>query len=262
MEFTISQESELGQRLDRFLADRAPEISRSRLQSLIRDGAVTLNGRPAKKKQALNLGDRISLIVPEPVPAEAQPEEIPLDVLHEDEALLVLNKASGLVVHPAAGNLTGTLVNALLHHCDGRLASIGGVERPGIVHRLDKDTSGCLVVAKTDSAHQALSEQFSDRKVSKFYLAVVGGRPAMDGGRIENQIARDPRNRQKMAVVLPPAGKHAITDYRVLAPGDECLIECELHTGRTHQIRVHMRELGTPILGDPIYSKSPSRAPR
>lgn len=262
MEFTVSQDSECGQRLDRFLAEQAPDLSRSRLQALIREGAVTLNGAPAKPKQALALGDRIILIIPEPSLAEAQPEEIPLEILFEDEELLVLNKSSGLVVHPAAGNLTGTLVNALLHHCQGRLASIGGVERPGIVHRLDKDTSGCLVVAKTDSTHLGLSQQFSDRRVSKFYLAVVRGRPALDRGRIENQIARDPRNRQRMAVVLPPAGKVAITDYRIVTPGNESLVECELHTGRTHQIRVHMRELGTPILGDPIYSKRPSLAPR
>jgi 23S rRNA pseudouridine1911/1915/1917 synthase len=142
------------------------------------------------------------------------------------------------------------------------LASIGGVERPGIVHRLDKDTSGCIVVAKTDPTHQALSEQFAARQVGKFYLAVVKGRPPMDRGAIENHIARDPRNRQKMAVVMPPAGKRAHTDYRILTAGDESLIECELHTGRTHQIRVHMREIGTPIIGDPIYSKNPSTAPR
>lgn len=262
MEFTISGESDQGKRLDRFLAEHTAEISRSRLQALIRAGAVTLNGNPAKPKQALDLGDQISLKIPDPAPAEAQAEAIPLELLYEDEHLLVINKDSGLVVHPAAGNLNGTLVNALLHHCEGRLASIGGVERPGIVHRLDKDTSGCLVVAKTDTIHQALSEQFAARSVGKFYLAVVKGRPPMDRGTIENHIARDPRNRQRMAVVMPPAGKRAHTDYRTLRAGDESLIECELHTGRTHQIRVHMRELGTPILGDPIYSRNPSGAPR
>jgi 23S rRNA pseudouridine1911/1915/1917 synthase len=263
MEFTISLESDVGKRLDRYLAENATELSRSRLQALIREGAITLNGHTAKPRQALVLADRIIVTIPDPTPAEALPEDIPLDVLYEDDYLLVLNKASGLVVHPAAGNLTGTLVNALLHHCRGRLASIGGVERPGIVHRLDKDTSGCLVVAKTDPVHQSLTEQFSSRSVSKFYLAVVKGRPPLDHGTIENQIARDPRNRQKMAVVLPPAGKTAVTDYRVLNPmADSSLVECELHTGRTHQIRVHMREMGHPILGDPIYAKNTAGAQR
>lgn len=263
MEFTISHESDVGQRLDRFLAAHAADLSRSRLQALIREGAITLNGKVAKPRQALNRGDLIAVTIPDPTPAEALPEDIPLDVLFEDEHLLVIDKPSGLVVHPAVGNLTGTLVNALLHHCKGRLASIGGVERPGIVHRLDKDTSGCLVVAKTDPVHQALSEQFSSREIHKIYLAVVKGRPPMDSGTIENQIARDPRNRQRMAVVLPPAGKTAITDYRVVAPSaDSSLVECTLHTGRTHQIRVHMREIGHPILGDPIYAKNPSAAPR
>ena len=262
MEFTISLESDVGRRLDRFLAEHAADFSRSRLQALIRDGAISLNDRPTKPKQALNLGDIIRIDVPDPVPLEALAEEIPLDILYEDEHLLVVNKPSGLVVHPAAGNHTGTLVNALLHHCRDRLSSIGGVERPGIVHRLDKDTSGCMVVAKTDAAHQSLTDQFSSRQVSKFYLAVVRGRPALDSGRIENRIARDPCNRQKMAVVMPPAGKAAITDYRVVNPSHESLVECELHTGRTHQIRVHMREIGHPILGDPIYGKNASAVPR
>ncbi len=264
MEFTISNESDVGQRLDRFLADQVgSELSRSRLQGLIREGAITLNGNPTKPRQALNLADHIQITIPDPVPAEALPEDIPLDVMFEDEHLLVLNKASGMVVHPAAGNQTGTLVNALLHHCRGRLASIGGVERPGIVHRLDKDTSGCLVVAKTDRVHTSLTEQFSSRQVSKAYLAVVKGRPPLDSGTIENRIARDPRNRQKMAVVMPPAGKIAITDYRVITPEAQAsLVECTLHTGRTHQIRVHMRELGHPILGDPIYAKNTAGASR
>ncbi|MFT4549598.1 MAG: 23S rRNA pseudouridine1911/1915/1917 synthase [Verrucomicrobiales bacterium] len=263
MEFTISLESDVGKRLDRFLAENATELSRSRLQALIKEGAITLNSKGAKPRQSLSLGDQIVVKIPDPTPAEALPEDIPLDVLFEDEHLLVVNKDSGLVVHPAAGNWDGTLVNALLHHCRGRLASIGGVERPGIVHRLDKDTSGCLVVAKTDAVHQSLTEQFSSRQVSKFYLAVVKGRPPMDSGHLENQIARDPRNRQKMTVVMPPAGKLAITDYRVVMPmADSSLVECELHTGRTHQIRVHMRELGHPILGDPIYAKNSAGAPR
>lgn len=264
MEFTITLETDTGQRLDRFLAENASDLSRSRIQNLIRDGQVTINGTTiTKPRQSLNQGDFIQLTIPEPIPAVALPEDIPLDVLYEDDHLLVVNKTSGLVVHPAAGNQTGTLVNALLHHCKGRLASIGGVERPGIVHRLDKDTSGCLVVAKTDLAHQSISEQFASRTVKKVYLAVVQGRPPMDSGTLETHIARHPRSRQKMAVVMPPAGKLAITDYLVVQPDTaSSLVQCTLHTGRTHQIRVHMRELGHPILGDPIYAKNTEGASR
>ena len=250
--------------MDRFLAAKVgSELSRSRIQALIREGAITLNGNQTKPRQALTLSDRIEISIPEPTPAEALPEDIPLDIMYEDGHLLVVDKASGMVVHPAAGNPSGTLVNALLHHCRGRLASIGGVERPGIVHRLDKDTSGCLVVAKSDPVHGSLTEQFSNREVGKIYLAVVKGQPPIESGTIENRIARDPRNRQRMAVVMPPAGKSAITDYRVLqSSASGSLVECTLHTGRTHQIRVHLKELGHPILGDPIYAKNPAGAPR
>jgi 23S rRNA pseudouridine1911/1915/1917 synthase len=250
------ESSGIGDRLDRFLASECPDLSRSRIQALIKDGDITVNGRATKPKAQIGSGDVISIAIPAPVEAQAQPEDISLDVLYEDNDLLVVNKAHGMVVHPAAGNADGTLVNALLYHCKGSLSSIGGVTRPGIVHRLDKDTSGCIVVAKNDKAHQSLTTQFSERTTSKIYLAVVNGRPAMMFGRLENNIARSPRDRQKMAVVFPPAGKIAITEYTVRDPrADATLVECRIFTGRTHQIRVHMLEIGNPILGDPIYAK-------
>ena len=181
--------------------------------------------------------------------------ELEKRILFEDNHIIVVNKPHGLVVHPAAGNQTGTLVNALLHHCK-ELSGIGGVERPGIVHRLDKDTSGCLVAAKSDASHKALVEDFSNRKINKIYLAVVDGLPALGSGRIENHIARDPRDRQKMSIVQPPRGKTAITEYETKIESREAsLVMCKLLTGRTHQIRVHMKSLGNPILGDPIYSR-------
>ena len=259
-EFTFEIAAGDGGRLDIFLTARMDGYSRSRLQSLIRDGHVTLNDRATKAKTSLSVGDTVCVRVPETVPSEAQAQDIPLTILFEDDDLLVLDKPHGMVVHPAAGNPDGTLVNALLHHC-GALSTIGGVNRPGIVHRLDKDTSGCMVVARNDATHQALSAQFADRETSKIYLAVVERRPAQDHGRLESHIGRHPRDRQRMAVVIPPAGKLAITEYRVLVPrADSSLVECRIFTGRTHQIRVHLREIGHPILGDPIYAH-PARHP-
>ena len=246
-------------RLDAYLAAELPALSRSRIQALIREQHILLNGKPAKPRDPVKSGDSVSLALPEAVPDIAAPQEIPLDILFEDEHILVLHKEHGIVVHPAPGNPDGTLVNALLHHCKGQLSGIGGVERPGIVHRLDKDTSGCLVVAKTDTAHQSLTTQFSERStMEKLYLAVTHGIPKPGKGTIFTHIGRHPVNRQKMAVVNPPGGKTAITDYETLAtdPATKtALILCHLHTGRTHQIRVHMLHLGTPILGDPIYGK-------
>ncbi len=230
-------------RLDAFLAASLPELSRSRIQTLIREQYILVGGEPAKPRDAVKPGDLITLALPEAVPPEAAPQDIPLDVMFEDEHLLVINKAPGMVVHPAPGNPDGTLVNALLHHCKGRLSGIGGVERPGIVHRLDKDTSGCLVVAKSDAAHQSLVSQFAERStMEKIYLAVTHGVPKPVSETIFTHIGRHPVNRQKMAVVNPPGGKAAITDYEVLATDAAtltALVRCHLHTGRTHQIRVH-----------------------
>jgi len=251
-------------RLDAFLASRLDELSRARIQVLIRDQFILVNDAPAKPRDAVKPGDRIQIALPDAVPAEAGPEEIPLRILYEDQALVVIDKAHGMVVHPAPGNPGGTLVNALLHHCQGGLSGIGGVERPGIVHRLDKDTSGCLVVAKTDAAHQSLVSQFAGREtMEKIYLAVTLGVPGPAEGTVFTHIARHPVNRQKMAVCNPPGGKPAITDYRVLRKDPStgtALVRCHLHTGRTHQIRVHMHHLGSPILGDPIYGRPPARA--
>lgn len=245
------------QRIDQFLVTRLPELSRSRIQALIKSGDILLNDTKTKAKQQVSSGDVISVVIPEPEPAEAQPEDIPLEVIYEDNDIIVINKAHGMVVHPAAGNAEGTLVNALLFHCKGQLSGIGGVERPGIVHRLDKDTSGCIIVAKNDNAHQSLTTQFHDRTNEKRYLTVVQGNPNQDEDSIFTHIGRHPVNRLKMAVVNPGSGKTAITDYKVLHHADNgtCLILCDLHTGRTHQIRVHMLHIGTPILADPIYAK-------
>jgi 23S rRNA pseudouridine1911/1915/1917 synthase len=245
------------QRIDQFLASRLPELSRSRIQALLKSGDILLNNAKAKAKQSVTSGDLISVSIPEPVEAQAQPEDIPLQVIYEDDHIIVINKEHGMVVHPAAGNATGTLVNALLHHCQGQLAGIGGVERPGIVHRLDKDTSGCIIAAKNDAAHQSLVNQFANRTTEKRYLTVVQSTPNQSEGSIFTHIGRHPVNRMKMAVCNPGSGKTAITDYKVLyqATDGTCLILCDLHTGRTHQIRVHMTHIGTPILGDPIYAK-------
>jgi 23S rRNA pseudouridine1911/1915/1917 synthase len=251
-------EKDAGMRLDAWLAANLPDLSRSRIQELIREQFILRNGEPAKPRDPVATGDRLSVAIPEAVPAEAQPQEIPLSILFEDEHLVVLDKESGIVVHPAAGNPDGTLVNALLHHCKGQLSGIGGVERPGIVHRLDKDTSGCLVVAKTDVAHQSLTEQFSGRTMEKLYLAVVQGIPSPEKDTVFTHIGRHPVNRQKMAVVNPPGGKPAITDYEVLSidrSTGSSLVLCHLHTGRTHQIRVHLLHKGCPLIGDPIYAK-------
>lgn len=254
----IKVEDSPGERIDAFLAARLDELSRSRIQTLIREQYIQINGHPAKPRDAVRLGDCITIVLPEAVPLHNEAQDIPLEILFEDDDFVVINKAHGIVVHPAPGNPDGTLVNALLHHCKGKLSGIGGVERPGIVHRLDKDTSGCIVVAKSDVAHQSLVTQFSGRTMEKLYLAVTQGVPKPAKDTIFTHIGRHPVNRQKMAVVNPPGGKAAITDYEILAADPATLtafILCHLHTGRTHQIRVHLHHKGTPLVGDPIYGK-------
>jgi 23S rRNA pseudouridine1911/1915/1917 synthase len=245
-----------GERLDRFLAAQLPQFSRSRLQQLIRTGAITVNDRPVRPRDAARKGDTVRIIEPPPQPTDIRPESIDLDVLFEDDDLIVLNKPAGLVVHPGAGHREHTLVNALLHHCPN-LSGIGGEERPGIVHRLDKETSGCLVVAKNDETHRGLSAQFGNRTVQKTYLALVTGKVRKLIGSIEEKIGRHPVHRQRMSVTSK-RGREARTDYRVIASSSEIsLVECQLHSGRTHQIRVHLHHIGHPVVGDKVYgSKS------
>lgn len=261
MEFTVTEPQWVKQRLDHYLHAQLPDMSRTRLQGLVKDGDILLNGRPAKPNAALKLGDVVTVEIPEPVPTEVIPQDLPIEILYEDDDLVVVNKAEGMVVHPAAGNTDGTLVNALLFHCKN-LSGIGGELRPGIVHRLDKETSGCMVVAKHDLAHTRLTEAFSGRNLTKLYLAVISGVPALEGGRIENRIGRHPVDRKRMAVVKGDAGKEAVTEWQRLSVHAGCaLVLCRLLTGRTHQIRVHMREsLQAPILGDTIYAQ-PQRQP-
>lgn len=244
-----------GERLDTYLRTRFPAVSRGAIQRLIEEGHIKVNGRPVKATHAPKAGEQVEVHWPEARPAKAEPEEIPLNLLFEDESLLVLNKPPGLVVHPAVGHEEHTLVNALLHHCQGKLSGIGGVARPGIVHRLDKETSGCLVVAKTDESHLALSAQFSSRQVEKIYHAIVCGEVLRDHGDIRAAIARHPSHRKRMAVD-DEAGRAARTSYRVLERLiGSTFVEAVLHTGRTHQIRVHFQHLGYPLVGDATYGQ-------
>ena len=242
------------ERLDTYLRRKFPAASRGAIQRLIDEGHIRVNGQPTKPTHTPRAGEVVQVEWPEPRPAEALPEDIPLDILFEDKSLLVLNKPAGLVVHPAAGHEEHTLVNALLHHCAGGLSGIGGVARPGIVHRLDKETSGCLVVAKNDETHIALSEQFAGRTVEKIYLAIVCGMLPRDEGNIRAAIARHPTHRKRMAVHDETSGRAAHTGYRVIERLNEAtLVEAHLHTGRTHQIRVHFQHLGFPVAGDATY---------
>ena len=241
-------------RLDAFLRERFPAVSRVALKRLIEQGHVRVNGHMVKPTHSPRAGEQIEIHWPEARPATAQPEEIPLDILFEDQSLLVLNKPAGLVVHPAAGHEEHTLVNALLHHCQGSLSGIGGVARPGIVHRLDKETSGCLVVAKNDETHLALSKQFAAREVGKIYNAIVCGELARDSGEIHAAIARHPTHRKRMAVRDDHSGRAAHTTFCVIERlNSATFIEAQLHTGRTHQIRVHFQFLGHPLVGDETY---------
>ena len=247
-----------GWRLDRALADAVPTLSRERLKALIRSGAVEAGGKPVRDPATKVRGEEaLTVAVPEPKAAHNEPQDIPLTIVFEDEHLVVVDKPAGLVVHPAAGNFDGTLVNALLHHCGGSLSGIGGVARPGIVHRIDKDTSGVLVVAKTDVAHEGLAKQFAAHSIDRRYLAIVSGVPRTAGGTVDASLARSSVNRKKIAIVEGGRGKRAVTHWtRLTVLRDAALVECRLETGRTHQVRVHMASLGHPLLGDPVYGRS------
>lgn len=252
LEFTADPQA-AGQRLDRFLADACDSMTRSALQNLIDQGAAVVNGQPAPKRYKVRVGDCVAITIPDPRPLEAQPQNIPLDIVYEDTHLIVVNKPKGMVVHPAPGNPDGTLVNALLYHCAGGLSGIGGAIRPGIVHRIDKDTSGLLVVAKDDATHQGLAEQMRVHSIHRVYHAVVYGNLKEDSGTVEKPIGRDPRDRKKMAVTELHS-RYASTHWRVLERfGNFTYIACRLETGRTHQIRVHMASIGHPLAGDAVY---------
>ncbi|WP_375396139.1 RluA family pseudouridine synthase [uncultured Sphingomonas sp.] len=246
-----------GWRLDRALADALPTLSRERVKALISTGQVTDPAGaairdPARKAIA---GAVFTIAVPAPTAPHNAAQDIPLVVAFEDEHLIVIDKPAGLVVHPAAGNLDGTLVNALLHHCGGSLSGIGGVARPGIVHRIDKDTSGLMVAAKTDRAHEGLARQFAAHTIDRRYRAITGGALMPPAGTVDAPLARSPQNRKKVAVVA--GGKRAVTHYRTIAPlAGAALVECRLETGRTHQVRVHMASIGHPLLGDPVYGRT------
>jgi len=259
---------EAGERLDKALAARWPELSRARLQALIEQGALTHDGAPVKSGAAKVQAGLYRLAVPAPVAAQPAPEDIPLTVLYEDEHLIVIDKPAGMAAHPAPGSHGGTLVNALLHHCAGQLSGIGGVARPGIVHRLDKDTSGVMVAAKSDAAHAGLSALFAAHDIERAYIALVRGAPSPSSGTIHTRIGRSPHDRKKMAVLRQEqaSGREAITHFRTqraFGPPERPLaarVMCKLETGRTHQIRVHLASKGNPCLGDPLYGSGPPAA--
>jgi len=247
-------------RLDHFVLEQEPiHLSRSQIRKLILEAAITVNGQAVKPGYWIKPADVITIIVPEPRPSELAAEAIPLDILYEDDQLLVVNKPAGMVVHPAPGHDEGTLVHALLHHCQN-LSGIGGVQRPGIVHRLDRDTSGLMVVAKTDEAHQHLSDQLSRREVTRIYYTVVHGRFSALAGHIDASIGRHRKDRKKMAVVPEEYGRDALTLYQVLEQyAAHTLLKVQLKTGRTHQIRVHLKHIQHPVVGDPVYGRSSSK---
>jgi 23S rRNA pseudouridine1911/1915/1917 synthase len=254
---TAIGEAQHGLRLDRALADLLPDISRERLKTLIGEGRVQgpASGR-VNASAKVSAGQTFTITLPPPAALDTVAQDIPLAIVHEDDDLIVVDKPAGLVVHPAAGNLDGTLVNALLHHCAGRLSGIGGVARPGIVHRIDKDTSGLLVVAKTDRAHEGLARQFKDHSIDRLYAAIVYGVPVPPSGTVDTWIGRSDADRKKMAVHREGRGKHAVTHYRVTDRlKGAAMVECRLETGRTHQVRVHMAHIGHPLIGDPVYGR-------
>lgn len=254
-------ETQSGIRIDKYLAGACPELSRSFLQKLLKSELVSVNERAVKSSYKLSAGEQIAFDIPEPEEAQIPAEDIPLDILYEDTDLIVVNKPKGMVVHPAAGHYTGTLVNALMYHCGDSLSGINGIMRPGIVHRIDMDTTGVLVVCKNDTAHNALAGQLKEHSITRKYFAIVHGIVKNDSGTVDAPIGRHPVDRKKMSI-LKSGGKEAVTHYQVLERFDRfTYIECQLETGRTHQIRVHMSGLGYPLLGDTVYgpSKSPYR---
>ena len=259
------QPDDAGTRLDQF-ASKCAELTRSAAARLIEEGAVTVNSKAVAKNYKVAAGDAVEITIPEPEPAEALPENIPLDIVYEDEDIIVINKPVGMVVHPAAGNPTGTLVNALLYHCGASLSGVGGVIRPGIVHRIDKDTSGLLVVAKNDEAHLFLSEQLKGHHISRIYTAIAVGNFREESGTVNAPIGRHPIDRKKMAVIHNSdlRSREAVTHWSVIARGEAdgnsfTLLRCQLETGRTHQIRVHMASVGHPLLGDAVYGGANTR---
>ena len=248
-----------GWRLDRALAVAIPTLSRERLKALISSGQVSSESGALTRDPAMKVtpGARFTVIVPDPTPAHNEAQDIPLVIAYEDEHLIVVDKPAGLVVHPAAGNFDGTLVNALLHHCRGSLSGIGGVERPGIVHRIDKDTSGLMIAAKTDPAHVGLAAQFAAHSIDRRYKAIVAGLPRPAEGTVDAPLARSSANRKKIAIVGDGRGKRAVTHYSLITRlKGAALVECRLETGRTHQVRVHMASLGHPLLGDQVYGRA------
>lgn len=255
LEFIVGEDGN-AERIDRYLAERCPDFSRSYLQKLLKEQAVSVNGKAVKANYKVQSRDRIILEIPEAEKADILPEDIPLDILYEDDYLLVVNKPKGMVVHPSAGHMEGTLVNAVMAHCGDHLSGINGVLRPGIVHRIDKDTTGALLVCKDDAVHRDLAEQLKEHSIKRRYRAVVWGNLKEDQGTVEGPIGRHPIDRKKMAVNYKN-GKDAVTHYQVLERfGQYTYIECRLETGRTHQIRVHMASIGHPLLGDSVYGSS------
>lgn len=248
-----------GDRIDRFLSVRLSDISRSYLQKLLKEGHISVNGKTVKASYKVSDGDEVLIRIPESEVPDILPEDIPLDILYEDDDILVVNKPKGMVVHPAPGHYSHTLVNAVMYHCGDRLSGINGVMRPGIVHRIDMDTTGALLICKNDRAHQIMAEALKEHAITRRYHAVVCGNIKEDEGTVDAPIGRHPTDRKKMSTKAPN-GRRAVTHYRVLERfGNYTYIECELETGRTHQIRVHMASVGHPVLGDPVYG--PSRCP-
>ena len=259
---TLTGKLAMASRLDKALAD-ATELSRERVKALIADGQVIVGRKMATSPSArVQAGARYEIHLPPPDDPQALPQDIPISVVFEDTHLIVVDKPAGMVVHPAAGNPDGTLVNALLHHCRGSLSGIGGVARPGIVHRIDKDTSGLLVVAKSDAAHEGLARQFADHSLERAYMAICNGHPVPSAGTVDERIGRSDANRKKMAVLPKDSsrGKHAVTHYKTVQRLEECtLVQCRLETGRTHQVRVHLASIGHALLGDPVYGRANAR---